>query len=223
MGVYVVALSPRLPASGDGIVRAASAAAAALAGPLDRPSSTILARWVRDDPDPRVRTAALGAIVRAGGARAARAAWDLGRADPTTSVRRRAAELAPVVASVPLRPLATLTEDPEWSVAETAAWAMGEISWSPTNRRRAARRLSVLAIDHHDPLVREAAVAAIGALGETIGHAAVLSATRDRPAIRRRAVLALAPFDGAEVDEALTRGLTDSDWQVRQAAEDLLG
>jgi hypothetical protein len=34
-------------------------------------------------------------------------------------------------------------------------------------------------------------------------------------------VLALAPFDGPEVDAALTRARGDTDWQVRQAAEDL--
>jgi hypothetical protein len=35
-------------------------------------------------------------------------------------------------------------------------------------------------------------------------------------------VLALAPFDGPEVEEALRAALEDRDWQVRQAAEDLL-
>jgi hypothetical protein len=34
-------------------------------------------------------------------------------------------------------------------------------------------------------------------------------------------VLALAPFEGPEVDAALARALTDRDWQVRQAAEDI--
>jgi hypothetical protein len=34
-------------------------------------------------------------------------------------------------------------------------------------------------------------------------------------------VLALAPFDGPDVEAALDRALTDRDWQVRQAAEDL--
>jgi HEAT repeat protein len=48
-----------------------------------------------------------------------------------------------------------------------------------------------------------------------------LAATTDRPAVRRRAVLALAPFEGPEVDAALTRALDDRDWQVRQAAEDV--
>jgi hypothetical protein len=36
-------------------------------------------------------------------------------------------------------------------------------------------------------------------------------------------VLALAAFEGDVVETALTRALDDRDWQVRQAAEDLLG
>jgi hypothetical protein len=35
-------------------------------------------------------------------------------------------------------------------------------------------------------------------------------------------VIALAAFEGPEVDAALRRALEDRDWQVRQAAEDLL-
>jgi HEAT repeat protein len=46
---------------------------------------------------------------------------------------------------------------------------------------------------------------------------------QDKPAVRRRAVLALASFDGPGVEEALERALVDRDWQVRQAAEDLTG
>ena len=50
--------------------------------------------------------------------------------------------------------------------------------------------------------------------------------TTDKPAVRRRAVLALAPFLGDDdigrrVDAAIDRALEDRDWQVRQAAEDL--
>ena len=76
--------------------------------------------------------------------------------------------------------------------------------------------------DHADPLCREAAVAALGALGDERGLPAILAATADKPAVRRRAVIALAPFDGPEVEAALRRALTDRDRQVRQAAEDLL-
>ena len=78
-----------------------------------------------------------------------------------------------------------------------------------------------------DPLVRESAVAALGAIGDDRGLDAILAGTTDRPAVRRRAVLALAPFldaghpRAAEVTTALDRARTDRDWQVRQAAEDL--
>jgi HEAT repeat protein len=78
-----------------------------------------------------------------------------------------------------------------------------------------------VATGHDDPTCREAAVAALGAIGDPTGLPAVLAATGDRPAVRRRAVLALAPFDGPEVEAALERALTDRDWQVRQAAEDV--
>jgi hypothetical protein len=36
-------------------------------------------------------------------------------------------------------------------------------------------------------------------------------------------VLALAAFEGDDVEAALERALDDRDWQVRQAAEDMLG
>ena len=64
-------------------------------------------------------------------------------------------------------------------------------------------------------------MAALGAIGDVRGLPAILAATSDKPAVRRRAVIALAPFDGPEVDAALARARDDRDWQVRQAAEDL--
>jgi HEAT repeat protein len=79
-----------------------------------------------------------------------------------------------------------------------------------------------------DALAREASVAALGAIGDDRGLDAILAATSDKPAIRRRAVLALAPFldpghpRAGEVGAALRRALEDRDWQVRQAAEDLV-
>ena len=65
-------------------------------------------------------------------------------------------------------------------------------------------------------------MAALGAIGDPAGLAAVLAALDDKPAIRRRAAVALAAFEGPEVEAALTRCLDDRDWQVRQVAEDLL-
>jgi HEAT repeat protein len=98
-------------------------------------------------------------------------------------------------------------------VAEQAAWALGE--------RGDADAVDdlVRAASHAEPLVREAAVAALGALQDERGRAAILAATGDKPAIRRRAVLALAAFDGDDVDAALARAAEDADWQVRDAAE----
>jgi HEAT repeat protein len=83
------------------------------------------------------------------------------------------------------------------------------------------RALIDVAGGHADPLCREAAVAALGAIGDPAGLAAILAATTDKPAIRRRAVIALTPFEGPDVDAALARALIDRDWQVREAAEEL--
>lgn len=133
------------------------------------------------------------------------------------AVRRRACELAadPSLAVDVVSALA----DRDPLVAEAAAWALGERGEAddPT-----VEALAGTATAHRDALVREAAVAALGALEAPGGLSAILAATADKPAIRRRAVLALAPFDGPEIDAALRRALADRDWQVRQAAEDLL-
>lgn len=164
--------------------------------------------------DPHVRAAALGALKRLG-----RLSDDtLGDAleDPDVGVRRRAAELA---AAHPQVDLVTALADDDARVVEVAAWSCGE---REIDAAEVIARLEALATGHPDALVREASVAALGAIGDERGLAAILAATDDKPAVRRRAVLALAPFDGVAVDEALQRALTDRDWQVRQAAEDLL-
>ena len=82
--------------------------------------------------------------------------------------------------------------------------------------------LSRAATGHEDALVREAAVAALGAIGDPTALPAVLSACDDKPAVRRRAVLALAAFEGKEVEARLRKALEDRDWQTRTAAEQLL-
>ena len=165
------------------------------------------------DPDAIVRTSALGALRRA----EALTAQDLAdaRGDPDFRVRRRAAELAAEFPDVDLEPF---LHDTEPLVVEMAAWSCGE---RPEPPAAIIDRLSVLVISHDDALVREAAVAALGAIGDERGLAAILTAVKDKPAVRRRAVIALAPFDGPEVDAAYEHALKDRDWQVRQAAEDL--
>ncbi|MGZ4801529.1 MAG: HEAT repeat domain-containing protein [Acidimicrobiia bacterium] len=119
--------------------------------------------------------------------------------------------------------LIALLSDPDAFVAETAAWALGEVAWDGRTRSRVVNALASATTANPDPLVRESAVAALGSIGDDRGLPAILAACADRPPIRRRAVLALAPFEGPDVDAALERALADTDWQVRQAAEDLRG
>jgi HEAT repeat protein len=203
------------------VARAAELAALGHHAPLEPASRARVLRALDDDADPRVRAAALGALVRAAPGDATTA---LLRAldDPAAAVRRRAAELAPAVLDDERVALALLGAlgDADVTVVEAVAWSLGELG----DRARTAGAVSALsatARTHRDALAREAAVAALGALGDAAGLPAILEACRDKPAVRRRAVLALAPFDGPDVDAAIDAALTDRDWQVRQAAEDL--
>lgn len=166
------------------------------------------------DGDPGVRATALGALARAGALteRELRAAVE----DPSPVVRRRAAEVA--ATGVVRSPLLALLDDEDVSVVEVAAWASGELDPPEPG---AVARLVELATGHRDALVREAAVAALGSIGDEAGLAAVLQATHDKATVRRRAAIALAAFEGPEVDEALRRLGSDRDRQVRQVAEDL--
>lgn len=166
-----------------------------------------------------MRATALAAVERSGGLDDRQTA--AGLADPDPAVRVRTLELAAARAATPSDGwlLVPLFDDPEPAVVEVAAWACGECLPATSGT---VPRLASLATGHADPLVREAAVAALGAIGDPAGLPAVLEGCRDKPAIRRRAVLALAPFEGPDVEAALHAARTDRDWQVRQAAEDLL-
>jgi HEAT repeat protein len=163
--------------------------------------------------DPGVRAAALGALERLQALDPDMIANAL--CDVDVAVRRRAAEVA---ATHPTVDLLSSLHDADDRVVEVAAWACGEHE-SP--RDEIVERLVELAGSAADPLVRESAVAALGAIGDERGLDAIIAACSDKPAVRRRAVLALAPFDGDEVDATIERALVDRDWQVRQAAEDL--
>lgn len=166
-----------------------------------------------DDPDGSVRAAALGALERAGALTDAQisAAFD----DPDAQVRRRSAELT---AARPGIDLSVLLADDDQTVVEVAVWVCGEHEVVSDTVLETLIRLTN---DASEPLVREAGAAALGAIGDDRGLPAVLAACDDKPHVRRRAVLALAPFEGDEVESAIDRALEDRDWQVRQAAEDL--
>lgn len=166
-----------------------------------------------DDTDDSIRELAIGALERLG-------ALDDDQLvslanDPSIRVRRRVAEL--LASHTAVDPGRSLHDD-DPTVVEVAAWAMGE---RENVEDSVLERLIELAVEARDPLVRESAAAALGAIGDPRGLPAILTACDDKPAVRRRAVLALAPFDGPEVEAAIDRALEDRDWQVRQSAEDL--
>ena len=172
--------------------------------------------------DPGVRATALGALDRTG----TLSEEDLrtALADPAPRVRARAAELAHRFGGALSGPLVGLLDDDRRAeVVEPVCFGLGEMGDAVAGDGDVIRALSGVAGGHDDALCREAAVAALGAIGDEAGLPAVLGAMEDKPAVRRRAVLALAAFDGPEVEAALDRALQDRDWQVRQAAEDLTG
>jgi HEAT repeat protein len=174
------------------------------------------ARRALADPAPRVRATALGALARMKRLRSADVSAALH--DPSPTVRRRGCDVTIAIPRMSLARVVQALADTDAGVVEAACFALGERG---TSSGAGVAALAAVATDHGDPLCREAAVAALGAIGHPAGLAAILAATSDKPAVRRRAVLALAPFRGPEVDAALAVARTDRDWQVRQAAEDL--
>ncbi len=187
--------------------------AVALAGHAGDAAS---ARAALTDAAPAVRASAIGALERMG----ALSPDDLtaSLADPSPIVQRRACEAAAALPGDGPPSLTAALASPDSTIAEVAAWASGERQPPEPNVVEALARLT---LDHEDALVREAAVAALGSIGDPAGLSAILAATNDKATVRRRAVIALAPFDGDEVEAALARAREDRDWQVRQAAEDL--
>jgi HEAT repeat protein len=173
-------------------------------------------------PDPATRASALAALVRLNAA----SATDLTNAlaDDAPGVRRRALGLL-VGLDTELDLAAVVIghlSDQDDAVTEVAAFVAGELFGPPTEPDLAVvDALSAVATGHADALCRESAVAALGAIGHPAGLPAVLAGCRDRATVRRRAVIALAAFDGPVVDAMLERLLGDRDLQVRQAAEDL--
>ncbi|HXW38894.1 MAG TPA: HEAT repeat domain-containing protein, partial [Acidimicrobiales bacterium] len=114
--------------------------------------------------------------------------------------------------------LLAVARDDDALVVEAACWALGERGqWVP-----GGDELATVVRSHPDARCREAALGALGAIGDARGLQAVLDALEDKPTVRRRAAVALAAFEGPAVESALARCLQDRDWQVREAAETLL-
>ena len=167
-----------------------------------------------------MRAAALGALACLG----ALTAGDVTSAlvDGTPVVRRRAVDVAVDVRgkgsrSTLVRAVAAALDDPDPLVVVGAAWFLAE-----RRHRPAVPVLAATATGHGDVRCREAAVAALGAIGDPSGLPAVLLAQGDKPTVRRRATVALAGFDDPRVEAALQAAAADRDWQVRQAAAELV-
>ena len=147
----------------------------------------VAARAALTDDDPVARELGLGALLRLG----ALTDTDLDNAllDDAAPVRRRAALIAAQRPGVSLR---GVLRDPDVTVVEAAVWACGEHEVVDDD---VLETLIELGVASSDALVREACAAALGAIGDARGLATILHACTDKPAVRRRAVLALAPFD----------------------------
>ena len=180
---------------------------------LAREGDLSLARELCGDGDPRVRASSVAVLSENDALDESLIA--LGLSDPNPLVRMSVARAAAQNSSISVL---ELLNDEDSSVVEIACWAAGE---QTEHNDSIIEALSAIALEHEDALCRESAVAALGALGDARGLESILKATQDIATVRRRAVIALAPFEGQAVTDALQLALSDRDWQVRQAAEDL--
>ncbi|MDE3064561.1 MAG: HEAT repeat domain-containing protein [Acidobacteriota bacterium] len=194
--------------SREALVRAAFADDDATAGLIERELRAA---------DPRARVLALRAGARRGLLGAPE--WIAAVADDDRGVRREALTLfahdGPDDDAL-TEAVAGALGDPDALVVDAAAFALGE-------RRvmSAVGALVQVATGHPDARCREAAVAALGYLGDDRGRAAILAALEDKAPVRRRAIVALANFEGPDVAAALERAREDRDWQVRAAVDQL--
>jgi len=171
------------------------------------------ARQGLTEQDSLVRASALRALYRMQHITPDELRIALGDVEP--EVRRTAIECAVGFPDVVVH---TFLHDTDIFVAEMTAWCLGERDVTDTE----LDALIDATTTHPEAVVREASAAALGSIGNERGLPAILAACSDKPAVRRRAILALAPFDGDEVQLALENALSDRDWQVRQNAEILI-
>ena len=157
------------------------------------------------DPDPGVQVAALGTLARLEELQAADVEAALATGRPA---RRRAVEVAlrarggaPNLAP---RAIAVRSKKSHSLVVVGAAWFLAE-----RRTLAAVPELAATATGHEDARCREAAVAALGAIGDPAGLPAVLSALTDVATVRRRATVAPAGFDDPRVTPALRAATGD--------------
>ena len=145
--------------------------------------------------------------------------WLAALGDFDVTVRREALAQVAYVAIEDDRILevaVSLLDDRDPLVVDAAIFAIGEHFYAG-----AIEELCEIATNHDDARCRESAVAALGAVGDDRGRGAIIAALEDKAPVRRRAIVALANFEGPDIEAALERARTDRDWQVRAAVDQL--
>jgi len=183
---------------------------------LDNEESRTIVRRGLSDPSARYRSLAL----RAGAAHdwITPSQWRDALGDRDPDVRREAATLLARrdVDDEVLNLLITLSGDDDALVADAAIFALGEHAYRP-----AVERLMEIVRGHDDARCRESAVGALGSIGDDRAREVLVGALEDKPAVRRRVIVALSNFEGPDIEAALDRAAQDRDWQVRAAVDQL--
>jgi len=168
-------------------------------------------------PDPHLRRLAVSALTGTRTGTIDQFASAL--ADEVPTVRAEAAEALGHCGAGALPALDGARRDVDTRVVEATATAYGEIG-DPI----AVDWLIQQAEDADDRGVREAAVAALGAIGDERARSVLIALTASGPPqIRRRAVVALTVFDGADVETAIAGAGEDRNPMVREAAQMIVG
>jgi HEAT repeat protein len=147
------------------------------------------------------------------------AQWRTVLSDPDVEVRRDALEQlahAGDVEPAVLDDAMGMLADEDALIVDAAAFVMGEHLYAPS-----VTGLIEVAASHEDARCRESAIASLGAIGDDTALPIIIAALEDKAPVRRRAIVALANFEGPEVEAALERAGEDKDWQVRAAVTQL--
>jgi HEAT repeat protein len=145
--------------------------------------------------------------------------WHRALRDENVEIRREALQQlahAPLEDTTVLDDAVRMLSDDDALVVEGAAFALGEHLCVG-----AVVELCDVATNHEDARCRESAVAALGAIGDDRARMTIISALKDKPTVRRRAIVALSNYDGPDVETALDQASDDRDWQVRSAVTQL--
>ncbi|GMQ92530.1 MAG: hypothetical protein BMS9Abin12_0006 [Acidimicrobiia bacterium] len=139
--------------------------------------------------------------------------------DTDGSVRAAAAEKLGVCGRRALEHLAEAAGDPEPKVREAVATAYGELA-DPS----AIGWLVEVGNNDTDRTVKEAAVAALGAVGDDAAIDPLLGfIASGPPQVRRRAIAAITVFDDPRIEPAIQRATFDRNPGVRETAEMVVG